>query len=143
MSELKDYALIVDNKVTEIFVWDGDTTVNWTPPTTGTVVVINETDGHVNIGTEYDGTKFIIPEKIEIDTRTTSYFYKKLRERRDNLLQISDWTQFSDSPLDSTKKAEWATYRQALRDLPSNVTDDNVKDVTDDRSHSSWPTKPS
>ena len=33
-------------------------------------------------------------------------------------LQISDWTQIPDSPLSAEKKAEWAVYRQALRDLP-------------------------
>ena len=66
-----------------------------------------------------------------------------LRGRRTMLLEESDWTQFADSPLSDSKKAEWATYRQALRDLPENNPDpkwvdgDNTKlpDVT-------WPTKP-
>jgi Phage tail assembly chaperone protein len=35
---------------------------------------------------------------------------------RNALLANSDWTQMSDVPL--TNKAEWVTYRQALRDLP-------------------------
>ena len=34
-------------------------------------------------------------------------------------LTESDWTQVNDSPLLDAKKAEWATYRQELRDLPS------------------------
>ena len=42
-----------------------------------------------------------------------------LRLKRDALLTESDWTQVNDSPLTDTKKAEWATYRQELRDLPS------------------------
>jgi len=33
---------------------------------------------------------------------------------RNKLLQESDWTQLTDSPAD---KAEWAVYRQALRDI--------------------------
>jgi hypothetical protein len=41
-----------------------------------------------------------------------------IRERRIFLLQGSDWTQGADSPLTPEKKAEWAAYRQALRDLP-------------------------
>ena len=41
-----------------------------------------------------------------------------LRSRRDMLLAESDWTQFNDSPLTDSKKTEWATYRQKLRDLP-------------------------
>ena len=40
-----------------------------------------------------------------------------LRIHRNWLLKDSDWTQFNDSPLSDSKKAEWATYRQALRDI--------------------------
>ena len=57
-----------------------------------------------------------------------------LRSERNELLKQSDWTQFNDSPLDNTKKQEWATYRQALRDLPANTTDP---------ANPTWPTKPS
>lgn len=53
-----------------------------------------------------------------------------VREQRNVLLKNSDWTQNSDSPLSDTKKQEWATYRQSLRDLPSQYnSDDNPKDV--------------
>lgn len=41
-----------------------------------------------------------------------------VKDRRHGLLNASDWTQSADSPLSDTKKAEWATYRQKLRDLP-------------------------
>ena len=34
------------------------------------------------------------------------------------MLSASNWTQLPDSPLSESKKLEWATYRQALRDLP-------------------------
>lgn len=37
-----------------------------------------------------------------------------VREKRNSLLTASDWTQVLDAPVD---KAEWATYRQALRDI--------------------------
>jgi hypothetical protein len=53
-----------------------------------------------------------------------------VRSHRTYLLRESDWTQTADSPLTDEKKAEWATYRQTLRDLPS--TDPIV-----------WPTEPS
>lgn len=42
-----------------------------------------------------------------------------IRPLRDRYLFLSDWTQMADSPLSTAKKAEWAAYRQALRDLPS------------------------
>ena len=41
-----------------------------------------------------------------------------VKDRRYGLLTASDWTQSADSPLSDSKKAEWATYRQKLRDLP-------------------------
>ena len=58
----------------------------------------------------------------------------ELRKLRNNLLLISDWTQAADSPLSDSKKAEWATYRQALRDLPASYaseTDLNNVDFPD------------
>jgi hypothetical protein len=39
-----------------------------------------------------------------------------VRAQRDRLLTASDWTQVADAPVD---KAVWATYRQALRDVPA------------------------
>jgi hypothetical protein len=37
-----------------------------------------------------------------------------VRQRRDELLAQSDWTQTPDAPVD---QAAWAAYRQALRDI--------------------------
>ena len=132
------YAIIEDNKVTNVIVWDGDT-INNPPPTGTTYVGIGSTE-RVGVGQSYIDGKFVIPEYV--DPRPLSDYYKQVREKRNEKLVASDWTQYPDSPLDSTKKTEWATYRQALRDLPTNVTDSNVKDVIY-VSHSVWPTKPS
>ena len=58
---------------------------------------------------------------------------RNARYDRDEKLSESDWTQLPDSPLDSTIKASWATYRTALRDVtgqsgfPTDIT---------------WPTAP-
>ena len=41
---------------------------------------------------------------------------KSVRTARDEKLKDSDWTQIADAPVD---KAAWATYRQALRDVPA------------------------
>jgi hypothetical protein len=38
---------------------------------------------------------------------------------RNGLLAVSDWTQLPDVPLSAERKAEWAVYRQALRDIPA------------------------
>lgn len=58
----------------------------------------------------------------------------EIRAQRSKLLTDSDWTQGADSPLSTSKKTEWQTYRQALRDLPTTGSDpDNI----------TWPTPPS
>jgi hypothetical protein len=46
------------------------------------------------------------------------------RNKRDRALMESDWTQLPSSPLSDAKKAEWETYRQALRDFPSVLEND-------------------
>jgi hypothetical protein len=40
-----------------------------------------------------------------------------VRAERNALLASSDWTQLADVPI--ANRAAWATYRQALRDLPA------------------------
>lgn len=39
------------------------------------------------------------------------------KQQRQQLLQECDWTQLPDVPLTASKKQEWETYRQALRDI--------------------------
>ena len=62
--------------------------------------------------------------------------FSEMRQYRDLYLSLSDWTQFPDSPLSDAKKAEWTTYRQALRDIPETYSDaTSIDDIT-------WPTQP-
>ena len=61
-----------------------------------------------------------------------------VRLHRTALLQQSDWTQLPDSPLTDAKKAEWATYRQQLRDMMSSYTDSESNTVE----AMTWPTPP-
>lgn len=65
-------------------------------------------------------------EKTEADTNKA----KEVRNERNWKLTQSDWTQLADSNVDKTA---WATYRQALRDVPSQTG--FPWEVT-------WPTKP-
>lgn len=46
----------------------------------------------------------------------------QIRANRNQLLASCDYTQIPDNP--NPKKSEWASYRQALRDLPANITGD-------------------
>jgi hypothetical protein len=47
----------------------------------------------------------------------------QLRMFRDRLLQKSDWVMTQDVFDTLENKAEWVAYRQALRDLPSTLTE--------------------
>ena len=40
-----------------------------------------------------------------------------LRKYRNKLLDKSDWAVMPDGPLSDSKKTEWKTYRQELRDI--------------------------
>ena len=55
-----------------------------------------------------------------------------IRGQRNQLLKDCDWTQIADSTADKTA---WATYRQALRDLPATMTGDP-------RTFNDWPHDP-
>ena len=50
-----------------------------------------------------------------LETLPDEWLLDRLRAHRDRLLAASDWAMASDAP---TNKTAWATYRQALRDLP-------------------------
>jgi len=55
---------------------------------------------------------------------------------RNVLLYGCDWTQLPDSPLSDSKKKEWATYRQELRDITETYPDTtSIDDII-------WPNKP-
>ena len=53
-----------------------------------------------------------------------------VRSMRNNELTATDWTQLPDSPLLPAKKAEWAVYRQELRDV---TEQENPREIV-------WPT---
>ena len=47
---------------------------------------------------------------------------EQVRLWRNGELAATDWTQVADAPVDASA---WATYRQALRDLPDTIDIDN------------------
>ena len=56
-----------------------------------------------------------------------------VRSERDGMLRGSDWTQIGDAALGDHTAEEWATHRQALRDLPQTYS--RVSEVV-------WPNDP-
>tara|TARA_B000000565_G_C23724957_1_gene354921 strand:+ start:104 stop:484 length:381 start_codon:yes stop_codon:yes gene_type:complete len=56
-----------------------------------------------------------------------------IRSKRDSILQATDWTVTSGATVD---QAQWAAYRQVIRDIPQTYKDKTPDDVV-------WPTQPS
>ncbi len=52
----------------------------------------------------------------QVEISYQEHLERTVRVERNAKLAATDWTQVSDSPVD---QAAWATYRQALRDIPS------------------------
>lgn len=69
-----------------------------------------------------------VEQRVDLATAISA-----VRTHREVLLKNCDWTQLPDSPLSDEKKAEWATYRQALRDITADS--DFPYSIT-------WPTEP-
>jgi hypothetical protein len=59
-----------------------------------------------------------------------------LRDKRNGLLQSSDWEIMQELEKGNAISSDMRTYRQALRDLP------NGKDTVDKCNNATWPTKP-
>ena len=97
--------------------------------------------GHItsNVDGKYYHLKWNASEKkvVEDDDAKTAWEvseeWKLIRAERDRLLTVTDWMTCSDSPAMSDANK---TYRQKLRDLPSDQKDETAyADIT-------WPTKP-
>lgn len=54
------------------------------------------------------------------DEVSDELYLARMRYWRDTELASTDWTQVADAPVD---QSAWATYRQALRDLPASNKD--------------------
>ena len=83
-----------------------------------------------------DGKVFtvIVSEKDENDIENDkATALVQIKMQRNAKLSASDFTQLPDSPFD---KPAWATYRQALRDLPKSGL------IDDPRTFTNWPVAP-
>lgn len=86
------------------------------------------------LGWLYENGQFNNPfekTQAEIDAEKLAY----LRNERNKHLKLSDWTQVADVSLSDTKKKEWQTYRQALRDITQ-----SFQSMDDDGF--AWPVEP-
>ena len=63
----------------------------------------------------------------------SSLTWDDIRSTRDQILRDTDWTMTSGATVD---QAQWAAYRQVIRDIPQTYKDKTPDDVV-------WPTQPS
>lgn len=100
-------------------------------------------------GTNADGTSILSSNtsdfgvtwtqvKTEYDSLVSGEALSELRKERNNKLKDTDFYALSDV----TMSSEMTTYRQALRDLPSNYTTSDSEALATDLSNLNWPTKP-
>ena len=59
--------------------------------------------------------------------------WNDIRSKRDGILQSTDWPMTTGATVD---QAQWAAYRQVIRDIPQTYKDKTPDDVV-------WPTQPS
>ena len=86
------------------------------------------------------------PTKAQLDSYLPTVETEEMvifRQMRNQKLLESDWTRIDDCGISTSKKAEWATYRQELRDITKTVTPVFITRGIIDESKFSWPTKPS
>lgn len=98
--------------------------------------ILNDEGGVINvIVADLNFVETHHPGKYRQYVENPEYVAKKLaikiRAERDQLLVETDWTQMPDVP--QVLKDKWASYRQALRDVPQQPGFPETV---------SWPTKP-
>ena len=87
---------------------------------------LSTVDAYIDNGKVYN----VKVESTTADEQTalTTQEWRSVRNQRNNLLTETDWRAGSDLTLSD----EWKTYRQALRDVPTQSDPFNI----------TWPTKP-
>ena len=68
-----------------------------------------------------------------VESAETSLTWDDIRATRDQILKDTDWTMTTGATVD---QAQWAAYRQIIRDIPQTYKDKTPDDVV-------WPTQPS
>jgi len=110
-----------EGKFDSIYMYDdADSSVNWSIP-------IDEANRHYQEYLEWAKTNTI----EDADTETLTW--DSIRFTRDQILKDTDWTMTSGATVD---QAQWAAYRQVIRDIPQTYKDKTPDDVV-------WPTQPS
>ena len=109
---------LTENNVVELV-----ETLSYTPPTQK----LSTVDAYVESGKVY--TVKVEPTTSDEQTALINQQWALVRSERDGKLDRTDWRASSDLTLSD----DWKTYRQALRDVPTQSDPFNI----------TWPTEPS
>ena len=100
---------------------------------------IQKTEGDIISSIPFDEANTDYQEYLEWAKTNTAeaaddtLTWDDIRATRDQILRDTDWTMTTGASVD---QAQWAAYRQNLRDLPQTYKDKTPDDVV-------WPTQPS
>ena len=78
------------------------------------------------------------PTPAEITAAMAGAKWDRVRSERNRRLSACDWTAVGDNVLSDSKRTEWETYRQALRDVTSQGDPDDVEWPTPPENESIW-----
>ena len=88
----------------------------------------------ININnTDYIEIQKWVSEGNKIEAADVTLTWQDIRDTRDQILRNTDWTMTTGATVD---QAQWAAYRQNIRDIPQTYKDKTPDDVV-------WPTQPS
>ena len=80
-----------------------------------------------------DYQEYLKWKAIDGNEPETALTWDDIRNKRDGILLSTDWTMTTGATVD---QAQWAAYRQTIRDIPQTYKDKTPDDVV-------WPTQPS
>ena len=100
---------------------------------------IQKTEGDIISSIPFDEANTDYQEYLEWAKTNTAeaaddtLTWDDIRATRDQILKDTDWTMTTGATVD---QAQWAAYRQVIRDIPQTYKDKTPDDVV-------WPTQPS
>ena len=100
---------------------------------------IQKTEGDIISSIPFDEANTDYQEYLEWAKTNTAeaaddtLTWDDIRSKRDQILRDTDWTMTTGATVD---QAQWAAYRQVIRDIPQTYKDKTPDDVV-------WPTQPS
>ena len=106
--------------------------------TTENICILKIEDGSPTWSIPIDEKNTMYQEYLEWTKTNTAeaadgLTWDDIRAKRDEILQSTDWTMTTGATVD---QAQWAAYRQNIRDIPQTYKDKTPDDVV-------WPTQPS